>query len=287
MAQRSAPLTLGSAARNRNVFTRTSPNCPSTPMKLTLQTSVLLASIFLSSCVIAVGEGQAEEHEEYAPAMGGMATVADEAQGEVQVTDASARPKPKKPVDTESLHIDLQLTQMDLQATENSVARANESAQHAVGLAERDLQLAREELDHFVNVEMELSRAESELSLDRTRGRLDDSRAELQQLLDMYKDEEFAESTKELVITRGKRGIEQSERSLELAEMRAADKREFEQARKMQSIKHKVEEAARSVRLKIEALETTQAEGEAKLIRLHNKLRLAHKKVDETVEDAN
>jgi hypothetical protein len=256
-------------------------------MKRTLQTSVLLASIFLSSCVIAVGEGRTEEQDEYGMAMGDMATDADESQGEPQVADASARPKPKKPVDTESLHIDLQLTQMDLQATEDSVARANESAQHAVGLAERDLQLAREELDHFVNIEKELSRAESELSLDRTRGRLDDSRAELQQLLDMYKDEEFAESTKELVITRGKRGLEQSERSLELAEMRAADKREFEQVRKMQSFEHKVEEASRSVRLKIEALETTQSEGEGKLIRLHNKLRLAHKKVDDAVEDAN
>ncbi len=259
-------------------------------MKPSLQAGVFLASIYLSSCVIAVDKGELDKNEGYA--LEAAATAQEDAgspQADASASDsaASAPKKDKKKVDMAGLRIEFALAQMDMREAEGAVARSIESADHGIALAEHELELAQSELAHFVEVDIKLSAAEAELSLDRTRGRLDDSRAELQQLLDMYKDEEFAMSTKELVISRGKRSVEQSERSLDLAEKRAADQRDFEEARKVQSFQHKVEEAVRSLRLKISALETANAEGEAKLMRAQDKIRLVQKKIDESAEEAN
>ncbi|MFT6714017.1 MAG: hypothetical protein ACJAVJ_001299 [Planctomycetota bacterium] len=123
--------------------------------------------------------------------------------------------------------------------------------------------------------------------MDRTRGRLNDSKAELQQLVEMYGDEEFAESTKELVLTRGKRGVEQGERSMKIAERRATDKREFELARKGGSLAFKVSEAERSLALKVDALATTKMDGKSKLMRAANKVEKAKKKLTDATAEAN
>ncbi|MFT5081857.1 MAG: hypothetical protein ACI84E_002524, partial [Planctomycetota bacterium] len=106
-------------------------------------------------------------------------------------------------------------------------------------------------------------------------------------LVEMYGDEEFAESTKELVLTRGKRGVEQGERSMKIAERRAADKREFELARKGDSLAFKVSEAERSLALKVDSLATTKMDGKSKLMRAANKVEKAKKKLTDATAEAN
>ncbi|MDG1499022.1 MAG: hypothetical protein P8N31_03950 [Planctomycetota bacterium] len=259
-------------------------------MKSSFQAAVLLSSLFLSSCVFAVGttaDGETATdygHEE-------MMAEHDEQQiAAVSAEDnapAMAEKKPAKEVDLGALEFDLMMAELELQSAQASQARAMESAQHGVFSAERGLALAKDELAHFENVAMPLAAAESDLSMDRTRGRLDDSKAELQQLVDMYGAEEFAESTKELVLTRGKRGVEQSERSLELAQRRAEDKQAFEMGRKRDSLVFKVSEAERSLKLRVDAIATAEMDGKVKLMRAENKLQKAIKKLDDAANEAN
>ena len=259
-------------------------------MKSSFQAAVLLSSIFFSSCVFAVGTGSDEDdvadwrmgktkHVEHASSM-----TADSPKVPV---DKKSDEKPGKKVDMEALGFDLMMAELEFQAAQASHERAMEAAQYGITTAQRSLDLAKEELAHFENVEMPLAGAESDLSLDRTRGRLDDSKAELQQLVDMYADEEFAESTKELVLTRGKRGVEQSERSLELAEKRAEDKHSFELSRKADAFAFKVAEAERNLKLKVDALATAELDGKTKMLRAENKVEKAKTKLEEAAAEAN
>lgn len=269
------------------------PDC-SNPMKSSFQAAVLLSSLFLSSCIFAVGTSADGEdnadwaHSEMMAEHNGqeMAAVSS-MQADDAMPATMAEKKPAKEVDLDALEFDLMMAELELNAAHAAQGRAMESAEHGIASAERDLALAQQELAHFSNVDMPLSAAESDLSLDRTRGRLDDAKAELQQLVDMYADEEFAESTKELVLTRGKRGVEQSERSLELAVRRAEDKHDFEMSRKHDALEFKVTQAARSLKLKVDALGTAEMDGKAKLMRAEDKLQKAMKKLEEASAEEN
>jgi hypothetical protein len=256
-------------------------------MKFSLSTAVILTSLLFSSCVLAVGTGEAMDDQGLSSKEASSDMDQEAHPGTASTSKSDQAKKTKKGPDLEGLEIDLRLAQMDLAANAGSVERSTESARHNIALAERDLRLAQEELAHYIEIDRELSHAESDLSLDRSRGRLEDTRAELVQLINMYKDEEFATSTKELVLTRGKRGLEQSERSMELAEKRASDKREFELARKQAGLEHNVKEANRNLRLKAQALATAEAEGDGKTMRAQNKVRLAEKKLQEAVDGEN
>lgn len=118
--------------------------------------------------------------------------------------------------------------------------RESEAKVHDAELA---LERATAELEHLEAYTIPRRLAQEDLGLDRSRGRLADAEAELQQMRDMYKDEEFATSTKELVITRSERNVDQQKRSLALAEAARADLEAFELAQDLADAQRKVEDA--------------------------------------------
>lgn len=84
-----------------------------------------------------------------------------------------------------------------------------EKARHELELAERKLKTFKE-----VSTPERLDRAD--LSLQYSRDSVVEARQELEQLEGMYKDDQFADKTKEIVLERGRRRLERAERSLAL-----------------------------------------------------------------------
>ncbi len=178
---------------------------------------------------------------------------------------------------------------------------ASEAAdlEHAIHIAELDLEKARVETEGAVSAaatrlevarleaqEVELSAEafaaerevkldEARLALDRSAGRAKDAELELAELEAMYADEEFAEKTKELVITRGRREMEFAQRALELAQRRLERLQNVELPEKARAIETKRIEAAAAVE---------SAERAMRVAELSRALGLA--KAEKALEDA-
>lgn len=122
----------------------------------------------------------------------------------------------------------------DLDEARRQLAIAELSAGQAVLVARAELESARRALQRATD-ELELWKLErfeiDEVRLDiaRSESRLEESRAELAELEAMYEEEEFAKTTKELVLTRGRRQVELAEAALAVARARYQHKvRAFE-----------------------------------------------------------
>jgi hypothetical protein len=118
----------------------------------------------------------------------------------------------------------------DLEEARQELAIAELDAAHAVQKAARDLEQAAAGLE-FAKLELRdfekraaTDRREAELGVDRSRFRLEESRAELAELEAMYAEEEFAQTTKELVLKRGRRQVELAEAGLAIEVARLAER---------------------------------------------------------------
>lgn len=89
-------------------------------------------------------------------------------------------------------------------------------AQLAGESAQVELENAERAVEEFV-AQRKLKLDEAQLSLDRSMGQASDAELELAELQAMYDEEDFAEKTKELVLNRGRRNLEHSQRALALA----------------------------------------------------------------------
>ncbi|MDA1221657.1 MAG: hypothetical protein O3B85_06520 [Planctomycetota bacterium] len=96
---------------------------------------------------------------------------------------------------------------------------ARDAAAHRVEMARVELQLALEGLQLFQR-ERELDLEEGRQDLERDEFSLEQAVAELRELREMYEEEEFAKTTKELVLRRGEMRVEMQKNSLRLARER-------------------------------------------------------------------
>lgn len=136
--------------------------------------------------------------------------------------------------------IKLEIARIDAKNGEAAAARSVESAQ-------LEADLASGALENFRSVLQPIEAATSALSLDRARQQVKESREELDELEKMYAQEEFANLTKELVLTRGRAQLEMAQRNLELTEKRAAQARDFEWPRRERELAEKVASTQRSL----------------------------------------
>ena len=127
-------------------------------------------------------------------------------------------------------------------------AQANElDSRRAVEDAERALELARMDLVNFQKVVRELESSERALDLDRARQNVHESEQELVELEAMYKNEQFAGTTKELVLTRGRTRLEMSRRAYEHAQRRAAQLKDFDHPKREHELALAVDKAEKSL----------------------------------------
>lgn len=136
--------------------------------------------------------------------------------------------------------IKLEIARLDAANGEAAAARSVEAA-------ELEADLAAMALANWRDVLLPLETAAGDLALDRSRQRVKESKEELDELEKMYAQEEFADLTKELVLTRGRAQLEMAQRDLALTEKRSAQSRSFDWPRRERELAEKVASTKRSL----------------------------------------
>ena len=131
--------------------------------------------------------------------------------------EAPAAESQEEPSDDHSSH-KMEMAELSLAIAKIEVQVSSNKAALAVTQAQSKLDEAKLDLEHFETVQKARRLTEAQLSLDRAGYRAEEAEAELGELEAMYAEEEFAATTKELVIRRGRVNREFSRRSLELSE---------------------------------------------------------------------
>lgn len=134
---------------------------------------------------------------------------------------------------------------------------------------------AHEALDLFRKVTKPLELKKLELSYDRSKNNVEEEKAKLEELLSMYRKEDFASATKELVLARGRKGLEFANRSLEHDQIEAAMARDTELPRKDGDLDLAVRKAENALR-----------EAKAEQAKLSDENELKLRKAERAVDDA-
>lgn len=126
-----------------------------------------------------------------------------------------------------------------------------------------ELDKARTELDVFVKELKPRELEEKKISLDQSTYRAEHSKDELGELVAMYEADEFARTTKELVLKRGRRDLEMAERYLAVARKEAAHLEQITLPQRERDLRQKVADAE---------VERKKAEMEADKARIESEL---------------
>jgi hypothetical protein len=159
--------------------------------------------------------------------------------GSAKADEAKADALRKKQHELDYAKMQLEITRLDVQADERA-------AKIAVDNAERDLANAKAERDNFVSVLKPLEVAERMLALDGSKQRVTESEQEMSELEGMYSKEDFAKSTKELVLTRGRNHLAIAKRDLELDQKRVDQMSNFDHPKKEHDLAAAVDRATQA-----------------------------------------
>lgn len=168
----------------------------------------------------------------------------------------------------------LQDARIELKIAQAETESSARKAQDDVESAEDELKVASEALDHFLKSERDLELSKAQLDVDRATWGLEAERQELAELEAMYKKDDVAALTKELVLQRGKKGVEFAERGLAHEQREAAMKRDYELPKKLRELE--VEKREKENALREARAEQTKAKDEIEL-----KLRKARAEVED------
>ncbi len=227
-------------------------------MKPTTLSLIALAALGLSSCV-----GPSVRAERAAPAESNAAR--NDSKGDSKSDEAAQRKKQR----------DFAYAQLALESAKLDAENDLRSGERGVAAAERELEAAERELDHFQKNVKALEVDERALAVERSKQNVVEAAEELAELEAMYAQEDFAKTTKELVMTRGRTRLEMSRRDLALAERRARFLVEFEHAKRAREFEERVTKARN-------ALE----EARARLTKQKLDKRLSLLKSEHALEDA-
>lgn len=110
----------------------------------------------------------------------------------------------------------LDVARMKVEQSRMAMDQTLDKKRHALEKAERALDMEERKFATFQEDELKSRIAWSELRLQQGQDRLMEDREELQQLEQMYSSDDFADGTKEIVLERGRRRLERSEKDAEL-----------------------------------------------------------------------
>ena len=206
-------------------------------MKLPIAIPALILAFLLPPALAACasqgkGSESASESPKPANAGGGGGEKPDEADAADKVQKAQR--------EVEYAKIDLDLAKM------STAAEAREADQ-AVVEATQKLEAVKKDRDNFKNNETPQKLAERQLDIDRSTQFSEEAKQELDELEGMYKKEEFASLTKELVLSRGKKKLEFAKRGLELAKKNQEQLTNFELPKKQLELDQSVERAEKAL----------------------------------------
>lgn len=119
----------------------------------------------------------------------------------------------KKERELNYARLQLQITELELQADERS-------QKNSTSESERGVRHAEEELSDYLQSQKAIEAAERTLGMDQQKEGLRETQQEYDELESMYKGEDFAYKTKELVLSRGRARLDFSHRGMELSTSR-------------------------------------------------------------------
>ena len=132
---------------------------------------------------------------------------------------------------------------MQLDLAKMGAESARGAAKAAQGAAERELAAVKAQREHFKKVTVALELDERALSVDRAQQFVLESEQELKELEAMYAAEKFAETTKELVLSRGRSRLEMAKRDLELSQRRLDELKTHEHKQREKELGERVTKA--------------------------------------------
>lgn len=191
--------------------------------------AALAASLLLATGCASLGAGSAPADA----ASSAEAAKPAETKPAAAKDEAEARKKERE--------FDYARIQLDLAKMAAESART--AAKAAQGAAERELAAAKLGRDHFKKVTVALELDERALSVDRAQQFVLESEQELKELEAMYAGEKFAETTKELVLSRGRSRLEMAKRDLELSQRRLDELKTHEHKQREKDLGERVTKA--------------------------------------------
>jgi hypothetical protein len=254
---------------------------------------VLATFAMLSGCKTADRRAPtAKEPAEPQPATE-QAQAAKPAEEQQKTTSEDDLKKKRKELEQEERKIvklerDLRVARHKLEKTRLSTEHNTLCNAAALTKAEAELELSKRRLKTFDEQTAPSRVAWGELALQGAQDRFQEAQEELEQLELMYKEDEFADQTKEIVLERGRRRLERSQRDLELRRIDFATLQE--QTLPVERQEHELgvtdkEEALKRVHERAETsvidqeIDLINAEGE--IIRLEQEMDDAHERTEE------
>jgi hypothetical protein len=169
---------------------------------------------------------------------------------------------------------------MEQEIAKLSAAAEEREAENAVTEANQKLEQAKKDRDSFKGKEMPTKLAEKQLDVDRYTQRTEESRQELEELEGMYKKEDFASLTKELVINRGRKNLEFAKRGLELAKQGQEQFTGHELPKKEKELDQAVEKAEKGLQEASAKKEKGALENKLKLLKAEHRVDEAGRELD-------
>ncbi len=209
-------------------------------MKPTLSTFAP-ALLLLTACISGKPQQVPVAPEKAPAAQTAPAPVAEAAKPDENEAKAKAKELEQKRFDLECKRSELKIERME---RESSARSARESVEDA----EQRRAKAAAVLENFNKIEKPNQLAQLDLQLERSAQRLKEQQEELNELLAMYKNEDFADLTKELVVNRAKAAIAFAERDLALDKQEVENKKSHDLAWKHKGLEQDLVEAERGLR---------------------------------------
>ncbi|MFO1029824.1 MAG: hypothetical protein U1F60_01985 [Planctomycetota bacterium] len=220
--------------------------------------ALVLSSSLLFACQASVTPSKVEEPAAKPLAERPAAAADDVSKAAEKATEKATAQKQKqkelrqKERELEAARVEGQIQQIDRAMREAGVAASLRRTATELAKAKQDLELFLAEVKPR---ELE----ERRIGLDQSIYRADHSKDELGELVAMYQADEFAKTTKELVLKRGRRELESAERYLAVARAEFAHFEKVTQPQRERELRDKVVDAE---------LERSKAEHEAEKAKL-------------------
>lgn len=175
---------------------------------------------------------------------------------------------------------EVEYAKMELEISKMSTAAEGRDADNAVLEATQRLDAVTKDRDNFINRDKPAKIADKQLDIDRAAWRMEESKQELDELESMYKKEDFASLTKELVIQRSRKNLEFAQRGLELAKKGQEELLSHELPKKELELNQAVEKAQKLLQEASAKKEKCAAECKLKSLRAENHVDEQQKALD-------
>lgn len=159
--------------------------------------------------------------------------------------------------------------------------------------AEKDVEKHKKNLEQHTKETAPRELEERKIGVDHNVYRAEEAKDELAELESMYKADEFAKATKELVIKRGRRGVEMADRSLAVARRELAELETHTMPQRERELRDQLADAERTLqKARLEAdkarieLDVAQRQADDRVADLKQEVEDLVKKLDEAKKEA-